>query len=528
MGKTPVQGRRSEKLSVEELKKRENGLDVWRKIEGWATTGYDLIPEEQFEFFKWYGFYRQKPEAGHFMLRTRIPGGRLNAKQAREVAAISRQYGRGTLDITVRQNYQIHWLTIEAIPEVVRRLHSVGLSTTMTCGDVPRGIISCPVSGKCKGRIADDYSVAKEINRAVVANREYSNLPRKFKISVSGCPIHCSLPEINDVGLYGVVRKRPGNEEQGFNLIAGGGLSTKPLFGKAMNAFVPKDKAVQVCLAVLEIFRDMGYRESRGHARMKFLVEDLGADAFREEIVRRLGFDLDPAEEAEISPQTFRDHLGIQEQEQPGFYTLGFSSPCGRITPEDLFVAADIADQFGSGELANTCMQNLVVHDISEDKLDDARDMALNAPTLTLRVNPARAGMVVCTGSEFCSHGITETKNRSFEILDYLESSVKLDTPIRIAVSGCPNSCSQYQVADIGLRGGKTRAGDELVDAYDIYAGSEPGINGQFGQLVKKRVPSDEVSFELAEMLKTYMQERQKGETYWQYINRLFSVTYEI
>ncbi|RJP27511.1 MAG: nitrite/sulfite reductase [Candidatus Omnitrophota bacterium] len=519
---------RPKKISVEELKQRENGLDIWREIEGWATTGYDSIPPEKFEFFKWYGIYRQKPNVGHLMLRVRIPGGKMKANQARVAAQIAREFGRGTLDITVRQNFQIHWLTIETIPEAVRRLHAVGLTTTMACGDVPRNILSCPVAGKCKDQIVDDYAVVRQLTREVVGNRAYSNLPRKFKMSISGCPIHCPLPEINDIGLYGVVRKKGNRKEAGFNLIAGGGLSTKPLFGKAMNAFVPTDKAVEVCRAILDIFRDQGYRESRKRARMKFLVEDLGAEAFRAEIVKRLGYDFEPAVEAEIDPCAFRDHVGIQEQRQKGFYSLGFSSTAGRITPEDLFVAADIAEQYGSGELANSIMQNLIVTDVPEDKLEEAQDMAINAPTLTLRVNPIRAGMIACTGSQFCNLAVTETKQRSFEIIDYLEKTVQLDTPIKIALSGCPNSCSQFQIGDIGLRGGKTRVGDELVESYDIFAGCEMGLDGQFGELVKKAVPADEVAFELAEMLNTYKRERQNGETFQQYTRRLLTASYEI
>ncbi len=519
--------KRPKKISVEEIKQQQNGLDIWRDIESWATTGFESIPSEKFELFKWYGIYRQRPNVGHFMLRVRVPGGKLKANQARAVAQVAREFGRGTLDITVRQNFQIHWLTIENIPEAVRRLHSVGLATTMACGDVPRNILSCPVAGKCKGQIADDYSVVRQLTRAVVGNREYSNLPRKFKMSISGCPIHCPLPEINDIGLYGAVRKN-GKKEEGFNLIAGGGLSTKPLFGKVMNAFVPKDKAVDVCLAILDIFKEIGYRQSRKRARMKFLVEDMGADAFREEIVKRLGYELDPAEEATIDRSAFRDHMGIQEQKQGGFYTLGFSTTAGRLTPEDLFVTADIAEQFGSGEMANSIMQNLIVMDIPEDSLEDAQDMAINAPTLTLKVNPLRAGLMACTGIEFCNLAITETKHRSFDIIDYLEQTVQLDTPIKIAISGCPNSCSQYQTGDIGLRGGKTRVGEELVESYDIFAGCEMGTDGQFGEMVKKAIPAEDVAFELAEILNDYKRGRQDGETFQQYTRRMLTASYEI
>jgi len=288
------------------------------------------------------------------------------------------------------------------------------------------------------------------------------------------------------------------------------------------------DKVIPVSIALLEIFRDRGNRDSRKRARLKFLIDDMGADTFREALVKHLGYDLDPAADAEINPHAFRDHLGLQEQMEPGLYTLGFTTTSGRITPEDLFVAADIADQFGSGQLSNSCMQNILVHDIPENQLDDAQDMALNAPTLSLSTDPIRAGMIVCTGTEFCTLALAETKVRSFEILDYLEKTVQLDTPIKIGISGCPNSCSQYLIADIGLRGGKTRVNDEQVDAYDIYAGCELGKNQEFGHSIKKAVPAEDVAIELAELLRTYMNDRQDGETIKQYYNRMETMSYSI
>jgi sulfite reductase beta subunit-like hemoprotein len=340
-------------------------------------------------------------------------------------------------------------------------------------------------------------------------------------MSISGCSIHCPLPEINDIGLYGAILNNGKGEGRGFNLMAGGGLSTRPYFGKVMNAFVPFHQAEAVCLAILELFRDRGYRESRKRARMKFLVDDLGADAFRAEIVKRLGSDLDPPAEAKFNPRTFRDHIGVLEQKQPGLFSLGFVTLSGRILPEDLEIAAEIAERFGSGELANSCMQNLLVCDVPEDRLAEAQNLASKAPTLTLDTNPLRAGLVVCTGLQFCNLAVTETKNRSAEILAHLEQEAVLDTPIKIAVSGCPNSCSQFQAADIGLRGGLTRVGGEPVEAYDISVGCEMGPEGEMGRLLKKAIPAPQVKEELAAMLKNYLKERQEGETYQQYARRV-------
>ena len=513
------------KTSIEELKSAQNGLDIWREVEAWAHTGYESIPEEKFDLMKWYGIYQQRPNVGHFMMRIRVPGGKLTSRQAREVASISREYCRGLLDVTVRQNFQLHWLTIETIPEAVRRLHSVGLTTTMACGDVPRNITACPLAGKTKDEIVDARPLVRNLNRTFVGNRDFSNLPRKYKIAVSGCALHCPQPEINDIGLYGAIKA---DGTKGFNLMVGGGLSTKPLFGKVVNAFVSPEEGVEVCVAITEIYREMGYRDRRSKSRMKFLVEDMGAEAFRAEMVKRLGHDLEPAAEAHLPSQTFRDHVGIVEQNDSGMSTLGFVTPSGRITPEDLFVAADVADMFGSGKLANSCMQNLLVMDIPEDRLQDAQDMALNAPTLTLKFNPIRAGMVVCTGIEFCNLALVETKHRSFGLLEYLDREVRLDTPIKISISGCPNSCSQFQAADIGLRGGVTRVGDETVEAYDIFVGAEMGEDPKFSQRLKKSIPADDIGPEIAQMLKAYLRDRKQEETFQEYTRRMQTMSFEI
>ena len=514
-----------QKTSIEELKQKYNGLDVWRDIEAWARTGYESIPEEKIPLMKWYGIYEQRPNVGHFMMRVRIPGGKLNVKQVRTVAGISREFGRGLLDITVRQSFQFHWLTIENIPEAVRRLHSVGLTTTMACGDAPRNVTACPLSGRVKGEVLDARPVVKELNRTFVGNREFSNLPKKFKISVSCCDIHCPQPEINDIGFYGAVKK---DGTPGFNLMVGGGLSTKPLLGKVLNAFVLPEECREVAFAIAEIYRDMGNREQRSKSRMKFLLQDIGPERFRSEITKRLGRDLEPAAKSHLPSQTFRDHVGIHEQQQPGMYALGFITPSGRVTPEDLFVAADIAEVCGSGDMANSCLQNLLVMDIPENRLEHAQDMALNAPTLTLKLSHIRAGLVVCTGSEFCNLALTETKHRSFPLIDYLEKEIQLDTPIKIAISGCPNSCSQYQAADIGLRGGLTRIGDETVEAYDFFVGTRMGEEPSLSQRIRKAVPADEIGPVIAEMLRAYMRDRKNGETFQEYSLRMQTMSFDI
>jgi sulfite reductase beta subunit-like hemoprotein len=516
------------KMFFEEFKSQQNGLDIWRKIEERATTGYDSISEEELQFFKWYGIYTQKPNVGHFMVRIRIPGGQLTVLQAREVAQLSRDYGRGLLDVTVRQDFQFHWLTIENIPKLSRRLHSVGLSTTMACGDVPRNVISCPMRSRDKNNIIDVFPLAQAVNRAVMGNREYANLPRKFKVAISGCSIHCPLPEIQDIGLYGVIRKAGKKKGKGFNLLAGGGLATQPYFAKNINAFVPTDKVVAVCLAIIEIFRDIGYRNSRKRSRMKFLIHDIGVESFRKELIKKLGYDLDPAVEAELPTFTFRDHLGIIQQKGKRKYTLGFSAAGGRITPEDLFVLADIAEKFGSGELANTSMQNILVFDIPESKLENAKDMALNAPTLRLGNDSIQASVVACTGNQFCSLAITDTKTRALEIIHHLEKTVKLDQPIKIGISGCPNSCSHYHISDIGLRGGISRTNDEPVETYDIFAGSKLGQNGHFAQLLEKSVPAESIAFKLEKILQEYPKNQTENESFSNYINRVLASSYSI
>ena len=507
-------------VDVEALKQRKNGLDIWKDIEGWATTGYDSIPEDEFELFKWYGLYRQRPNVGHFMIRVRLPGGFYNARQAREIASLSRAYGRGTLDVTTRQNFQIHWLELEHIPEFVSRLHSVGLTTTMTCGDVPRNIIGCPLAGRDADEWVDAHPVIQDLNRELVGNRDFANLPRKYKMSLSGCAIRCALPEINDVGMYGAHRQSGGKVEPGFNLMVGGGLSARPFLAKFLNAFVPIDHAVDVCVRITEIFRDMGPRKSRSKARLKFLVEAMGAEAFRAELVKRLGHDLDPAVEAPLNPHAFRDHVGVGRQKEEGMHYLGLTTTSGRLTPADLFVLADVAEEFGSGKLANSCMQNVLLLDIPEDKLQEVQDRLRNAPTLAFRPSHTRAGTVVCTGIEFCNLAVVETKNRSLPFMDYLEKEAPLDVPLKISISGCPNSCSQFHAADIGLRGVNTTVDGEKVEAFDIMCGTRLGQDGAFGQFVERKVPAAEIGPKVAGLINRFRAERTDGESFHEFIRR--------
>ena len=411
---------------VERLKRAKNAWDCIDEIRGFARQGHNSIPPEWLgTYFRSWGIYTQGDGNGvtgggggegkatpYFMVRIRIPNGILRSPQLRAVANIAEQHARGVADITVRQNIQLHWVTIESLPEILDRLHSVGLTTTGACGDVVRNITGCPLAGLDADEICDASPIALELTRQLAGNSEFYNLPRKFKVSVTGCHLWCSYPEINDVALTASTRRRKGVIETGFSLRVAGGLSTEPHLAVRLNAFVAPHQAVQVVRGVAEIFRESEVlRHSRERARLKFLFLNHGwtADSFLAQLHQRIGFKLDPAEPEQIPEDAYRDHVGIHAQKQPGYSYVGASVLRGRITAEQLKSAAEIADHFAGGEVRTTIMQNLVLVNVrNEDAATVAKGLV--ASGLPVAASVFTRGTIACTGSEFCNLALTETK----------------------------------------------------------------------------------------------------------------------
>ncbi|MFP5248628.1 MAG: nitrite/sulfite reductase, partial [Acidobacteriota bacterium] len=446
---------------MERLKREKNPWQAFDEVRAFARQGRgSVLPEWAGAYFKWWGVYTQGDGVGatggkggeglaseYFMLRIGIPNGILTSHQLRTIAGLTRTHARNLADITVRQNVQLHWLTIESLPEVVDTLASIGLSPKGACGDVVRNVTGCPLAGVAADELIDASPIALAIAEDLKGNPDFVNLPRKFKISASGCPHWCNYPEINDVALTAVRR----GEEVGYTLRVGGGLSKEPFLAVPLDAFIKPDEAVRVARIVAEIFRDQQVlRESRDHARLKYLFmrEGWTAESFLEEINSRLGYKLDPGVEENVPDEILRDHVGVHPQRQPGLAYVGASVLRGRMTGEQLEAVADLADRFGSGSVRATIAQNILLTDVPYGK---TAELARELGQLGLHVEATNfwRGAIACTGTEFCKLAITETKGFLRWLVDELEGRLpQFDQQLKLHVTGCPNGCGQHWIAD--------------------------------------------------------------------------------
>src|SRR5438270_3963246 len=477
----PVQETKAQR--VERLKREKNPWEGLDEIRRFAREGFSSIPPEWIgTYFRWWGVYTQGDGAGvvggkggegkalpYFMVRIRIPNGLLTSLQLRMIADLARRYAHGIADITVRQNIQLHWVTIEALPEVLEALAQVGLNTTSACGDVTRNITGCPVAGVDADEICDASPLALEASRMLAGNADFYNLPRKFKISIAGCRVWCPYPEINDISLTALTRNVGGKPEIGFSLRVAGGLSAEPYLAARLNAFVRWNQVLPVVKGIAELFRDSEVlREHRERARLKFLFLRHGwtAERFLDELQERIGFQLDPAVEEHPPDDVYRDHVGIHAQQQSGLSYVGAVALRGRITAEQMQSAADLAERYASGELRATNMQNLVVVNVPTIHADE---LAKEFDAIGLKVggSPFWRGTVACSGTEFCKIAITETKIFSRWLVEELEERLPgFDQHLKLHVTGCPNSCGQHWIADVGLEGKKLKVNGRMVDAY--------------------------------------------------------------
>ncbi|MET8827930.1 nitrite/sulfite reductase [Streptomyces sp. NPDC004610] len=515
----------------EQFKKDDDGLNVRTRIETiYSKRGFDSIdPNDLRGRMRWWGLYTQRkpgidggktailePEElddEYFMLRVRIDGGRLTTRQLRVIGEISQEFARGTADLTDRQNVQYHWIRIEDVPEIWNRLEAVGLSTTEACGDTPRVILGSPVAGIAADEIIDGTPAIEEIQRRVIGNKEFSNLPRKFKSAISGSPLLDVAHEINDIAFVGVNHPEHG---PGFDLWVGGGLSTNPKIGVRLGAWVPLADVPEVYEGVISIFRDYGYRRLRTRARLKFLVADWGPEKFRqvlqdEYLGRPLADGPAPAQPVE----RWRDHVGAHRQND-GRYYVGFAPRVGRVDGATLTKIAELAEAHGSGRVRTTAEQKMVVLDIEEDQVASLSE-ALEALDLTVTPSPFRRGTMACTGIEFCKLAIVETKARGASLIDELERRMpEFAEPVTININGCPNACARIQVADIGLKGQlMLNEAGEQVEGYQVHLGGALGLEAGFGRKVRGlKVTSDELPDYVERVLKRFEAERENGERF--------------
>jgi sulfite reductase (ferredoxin) len=509
----------------ERLKHEKNPWEAFDEVRAFAREGRaSVVPEWASAYFKWWGIYTQGDGVGatggkggeglaseYFMMRIGIPNGIMTSSQLRTIGGITRKYANNLADITTRQNIQLHWLTIESLPEVVDALDAIGMSPKGACGDVVRNVTGCPLAGIAADELIDASPIAQEISRQLSANSEFYNLPRKFKICATGCPSWCAYPEINDVALTAVKN----GDEIGYSLRVGGGLSNEPHLGVRLNAFLEPGQAVAAVRGVTEIFRDqMVLRESRDRARLKYLFmrEGWTAEKFLDELQSRLDFKLRPAVPEVVPEDVYRDHAGIHAQKQSGLAYVGASVLRGRLSGEQLEAAAELADRFGSGRLRATVSQNLIFIDIPKEKTSE---LARELGQIGLHVEGSMfwRGAVACTGTEFCKLAITETKGFAKWLVEEMEERLpQFDQQLRLHVTGCPNGCGQHWIADIGIEGKKIKHEGKLTDAYYFCLGGAVGQHASVARPVGYRCPAPLVPDAIERLLREYLDSRQSGE----------------
>ena len=524
--------------TAEQIKKEGEPLAVRERIDRiFAPGGFRSIGKQDLRSrMRWWGLYTQRRqnvpgertgsaepeelEDEFFMMRIRIDGGRMTTAQLRAIAWASERHGRDVADVTDRQNVQLHWIRIEDVPAIFERIESTGLTTAEACGDTPRVILGCPLAGVTADEVLDATPEIRAIQERYIGSTEFSNLPRKYKTSVNGCRVHCTNHEVNDISFVGVDHPELG---PGYDLWVGGGLSTNPMFAVRLGVFVQPGKVADVWAGVTGLFREYGYRRSRNHARMKFLVKDWGAEKVREVLEREFLPERLPDGPAPLpAALSRRDHVGVQPQKD-GRVSIGFAPRAGRIAGHQLRIVADLADAYGEGRVATTAQQKLVILDVARKRADELME---RLEELDLRARPGafRKGMMACTGIEFCKLAIGETKGRATWLTEELAARLPdFDEEIRIHVNGCPNSCARFQVADIGLMSAlQVRPDGTKSDAFLIHLGGTMGDAAAFGRKVKgAKIYAEDAADYVEALLRRYRSRRAPDDTFSTFVNRL-------
>ncbi|WP_101294110.1 nitrite/sulfite reductase [Halegenticoccus soli] len=530
----------------EEWKAELYGDAVRERILEFAEEGWDAIPEEErekwFTRFKFWGLFHQRSgQESYFMMRLTNANGRLAPGQLRAIGEVARDYatgpepnpefGNGWIDLTTRQSIQLHWIKLEDVPAIWEKLESVGVSSRSSGGDTMRNISGCPVAGRDNRELIDTRPLLERFQRELRGDDALSNMPRKFNISVTGCREGCAQDSINDVGLEPARKEIDGEEVTGFNVRVGGGLGgRKPRKARSLDAFVTPEEAYEVVAGFVRLYRDHGDREVRSKNRSRFFVDEWGTERIRDLLeAEYVDFELRAAGDDVREEYTYNagrppaegkaDHVGVHEQKD-GRYYVGLSVAVGRLTADDAIELADLADEYGSGEVRLTRRQNPIVVDVPESRLDDL----LAEPLLekhTPEPNPFQRGAVACTGTEFCPLALTETKARTARLLRWLRDNVDLPDDVEnlhVHYSGCTADCGQSNTADVGLMGMRARKDGRMVEAMDVGVGGGIGEEPTFVEWIRQRVPVDEVPGALRNLFEAFAAHRAEGQTFREWV----------
>jgi ferredoxin-nitrite reductase len=506
-----------ERNTVERIKLDKPPLGIRDELPALIAGGYEALPEEDIVRLQWWGLYHDKPKVGTFMLRVKIPNGVLTPAKLRTIGEVSNRYGRGDAELTTRQCIQLHWLELAALPDVFADLEASGITSAGGCGDTVRNITGCPVSGIAADELFDSTPVVDGATDTYYGNPEWANLPRKHKYSIASCPDRCNAPEINCISLVGVLN----DGREGYAVKVGGGLSSVPRIARDLGVFVPKEDAVEILGVTTSVWsEDLKYRMSRVKARMKFMVDDIGADGMLERVEAKLGRALERFELPSIDVQPSA-HLGVHAQKQEGLSYIGVPVQLGLTSGDQLIAVADLAESFG-GDVRVTRQQNLIVTGVPNEQLD-AVGAQLAELGLPLETNEIWANSIACTGEPHCNFSVGETKTRLQRLVEHLETTFGHDVAeLRLHLDGCPHACAQHWVGDLGFQAttGKNDEG-QRISAYDIFVRGSLGPTPQVGGSLFRRVASEQLEAAVEGLVRGWLSSRNEHESFTAFQRRL-------
>jgi ferredoxin-nitrite reductase len=501
---------------VERLKREKAPLGIRNELPALIAAGYESVAEEDIVRLQWWGLYHDKPKVGTFMLRVKVPAGQISPARLRAVGEVSNLYGKGDGELSTRQNIQLHWLELAKLPDVFAHLEAAGVTTAGGCGDTVRNITGCPVQGIDAGELFDATPVVDAAADLFYGNPDWANLPRKHKYSISACADRCNAPEINCISLVGVVHEG----REGFGVLVGGGLSSVPRIARELGVFFPKEEANEILGAITSVWsEDLKYRVSRVKARLKFMVDDIGAEGIRERVEARLGrrledFALPPID---VEPS---HHLGVQPQRQEGLSYIGVPVHLGLVSGDQMIAIADLAERHG-GDIRLTRQQNFIVSGIRNESVPEAL-AELERIGFSLEVNALRGNSIACTGEPHCNFSVAETKTRLGSLIERLEERFGTQiAELRLHLDGCPHACAQHWVGDLGFQGTTSRdEGGVRRQAYDIFVRGSLGPEPEIGRPLFRRVPTGELDAAVEGLIAGWLDKRHDGEGFVSFARR--------
>ncbi|MBE9245527.1 MULTISPECIES: ferredoxin--nitrite reductase [Microcystis] len=488
----------------EKFKAEKDGLAIKDELDHFAQIGWEAMDKTDLEHrLKWVGVFYRPVTPGKFMMRLRVPNGIISSEQMRVLGEIVQRYGDdGNADITTRQNLQLRGIRIEDIPDIFQRLKSVGMTSVQSGMDNVRNITGSPMAGLDADELIDTRELVQKVQDMITncgqGNYQFTNLPRKFNIAIEGGRDNSVHAEINDIAFVPAYKEG----ELGFNVVVGGFFSAKRCEAAIpMNVWVrPNQEVVDLCRGILEVYRDNGLRANRQKSRLMWLIDEWGIEEFRTRVANQLGYPLATAAEKDAIDWEKRDHLGVFPQKQEGLSYIGLCVPVGRLFADDMFDLARIAEVYGSGELRLTVEQNVIIPNIAAENMPTLLTEPLLAK-FTPNPTPLQRALVSCTGAQFCNFALIETKNKAVDLIRQLDAELNIPRGVRMHWTGCPNSCGQPQVADIGLMGTKARKDGKTVEGVDLYMGGKVGKDAHLGSCVQKGIPCEDLKSVLTSIL---------------------------